>query len=203
MLWAQKSAEKYARRTDSLKRRREEIATPRRVKMAAAVEDEKRKMEEELKRKERVRNSPLRWGRDGRPQGSPIRPSSSPAAYASSHNTPTSTLSSPSASPFGRQRHRPATAGPYGGRSCIKCDPRWWFRGEFIGELGGPTGLLEGLRAGDQRERGQGDTEGGDDSLWNMTVTDRQVKVYPVYCLRHRRVCFLRLLRTMGSFAQA
>lgn len=62
MLWAQRSAARYARRTDNVERRREEIASPRRLKVAAAVEEEKRRMEEELKRKERV--SCARRGRE-------------------------------------------------------------------------------------------------------------------------------------------
>ncbi|CAN0052984.1 unnamed protein product, partial [Scytosiphon promiscuus] len=181
MLWAQRSAARYAQRTDSVERRREEIASPRRLKVAAAVEEEKRRVEEELKRKERVRNSPRRWGRDGRPQGSPTRPFSSPAAFPSNPNSPTITIRSQSASPSDRCRHRPATAGPYGGRSCIKCDPRWWFRGEFVGELGGP-GLLEGSWGGGLREGIQGDAkEGIGGGLWNKNVTDRRVEVHFAY----------------------
>ncbi|CAN0487858.1 unnamed protein product [Ectocarpus sp. 12 AP-2014] len=57
MLWAQRSAERYARRVSDLKRRREEIASPRRQKMAAAAYREKRRAQRELERKERVSRS--------------------------------------------------------------------------------------------------------------------------------------------------
>ncbi|CAM9885226.1 unnamed protein product, partial [Ectocarpus sp. 4 AP-2014] len=160
MLWAQRSAERYARRVSDLKRRREEIASPRRQRMAAAADREKRRAKRELERKERVRNSPLRWDRDGRPCSSPA------ALPATQSSTEPSAPSSPA-----RDHHqrRPSTAGPYGGRSCLKCDPQRWYRGEFMGELGGlgagsPPRPRRGGRQEDDREGGR---------LWNRTVSDR------------------------------
>ncbi|CAM9456977.1 unnamed protein product, partial [Ectocarpus fasciculatus] len=161
MLWAQRSAEHYARRVSDLKRRREEIASPRRQKMAAAADREKRRAERELERKERVRNSPLRWDRDGRPCSSPA---ALPAAQSSSTEP-----SSPLSLARDHQQQRPSTAGPYGGRSCLKCDPRQWYRGEFMGGLAG-------LGAGSPprpRRGGQQEDEGEGGRLWNRAVSDR------------------------------
>lgn len=61
MIWAQKSAARYARRVRDSSRRREEIASPRRLKIAAAVEGEKRRKEKELERRERVRRRVLEY----------------------------------------------------------------------------------------------------------------------------------------------
>lgn len=54
MIWAQKSAARYAQLVSDALRRREEIASPRRRKMAAAAEGEKRRKQKDLRRKERV-----------------------------------------------------------------------------------------------------------------------------------------------------
>ncbi|CBN75556.1 hypothetical protein Esi_0128_0039 [Ectocarpus siliculosus] len=160
MLWAQRSAEQYARRVSDLKRRREEIASPRRQKMAAAADREKRRAQRELESKERVRNSPLRWDRDGRPCSSPA---ALPAAQSSTEP------SSPSSPARGHHQRRPSTAGPYGGRSCLKCDPRRWYRGEFMGGLGGlGTGSRPPPRRGGRQE-----DEGEGGRLWNRIVSDR------------------------------
>lgn len=108
----------------------------------------------------KVRNSPLRWDRDGRPCSSPA---ALPGAQSSTEP------SSPSSPARDHHQHRPSTAAPYGGRSCLKCDPRQWYRGEFMGELGGvgagsPSPPRRGGRQEDEGEGGR---------LWNRTVSDR------------------------------
>lgn len=142
-----------------------------------------------------IRNSPLKWGRDGRREGFHARPSSSPSVFSDSPNRARNKLVSPASSPpTGRhlKRNRSATAGPYGRRSCSKCDPRSWHRGEFMGELAG-VGFGMGLRAR-QRRRGREDKDGRGEGggLWNKSVTDRSVvcfalakswKVYPASSL--------------------
>ncbi|CAM9269654.1 unnamed protein product, partial [Pylaiella littoralis] len=89
MIWSQKSAARYTRLVNDASQRRREVASPRRRKMAAEAEEQKRRAELESRRKERIRNSPLKWGRDGRPEGFRTRPSSSPSAFPDSPNRST------------------------------------------------------------------------------------------------------------------
>lgn len=100
----------------------------------------------------KILNTPYRWGLDGRPEGS-VRPSSSPAAFSNPGGA-TSTVD---------QNQSPVTAGPYGARSCVKCDPHRWYRGTYLGGWGGVVGAK--LLA-----------ESGGSDQWSATVTDRQVR---------------------------